>query len=164
MLVVTETLSLRLWSGLFDVDGEEDNEDVNDDVVHVEIEDDKVKEVVCDTFTVAEVRALPVEDEDCEGVMDVDTELLDDDDKILDIEFIIDWLTKAVTETDGEIFEELVKQVDNEGDVEIDRSEDVEMLTCTEIDSKADMEIEPELLLLALFVKEKNAVLEREVV
>jgi hypothetical protein len=106
VLVVPETLSLRLSSGLFDVDGEEDNEDVNDDVVHDEIEDDTVKEVVFDTFTVAEVlahtdkredteadrdnRALPVEDEECEGVIDDNIELLDDDDNILDIEFIID--------------------------------------------------------------------------
>jgi hypothetical protein len=106
VLVVPETLSLPLGRGLFDVDGEEDNENVNDDVEHDEIEDDKVKEVVCDTLTVAEVlahtdnredteadrdnRALPVEDEDCRGVKDGDIELLDDDEKLLDIEFTID--------------------------------------------------------------------------
>ena len=43
-----------------------------------------------DTEADRDNKALPVEDEDCEGDLEVDTDLLDIGDKLFDIEFILD--------------------------------------------------------------------------
>jgi len=56
-LVVSETLLLRLCSGLFDVDGEEDDEMDNVEDVHVDMVGDNVTRGLCDVIPESEVLA-----------------------------------------------------------------------------------------------------------
>jgi hypothetical protein len=81
---------------------------------------------------------LPVEDVDCEGKLDVDTELLDDGDALFDIELVIDCVEIIVREVVCEINEVSVTSVVKDGDDDGDRSDVEEMLSCKEGDGKED--------------------------
>ncbi len=106
MLVVPETLPLRLCSGLFDVDGDGDNESVDDDDEQVDIVTDNVTIADCDIIPESEALAhadsrddteaddesngLLDDDADCDKDCDEEIELTDDGDKLVDIDFILD--------------------------------------------------------------------------
>ncbi len=106
MLVDTETLPLRLCVGLFDEDDNDDSDNVNVEVVHADVDADGVIGTLIVTIPEAEVLAdadnredTEADDEsnglldgdvDCEDDINVDIVIIDDGDKIFDIEFIVD--------------------------------------------------------------------------
>jgi hypothetical protein len=106
VLVVPETISLRLCSGLFDVDGDGDEEGINDDDEQVDIVTDDVTIAVSDIIPELEVLAhadsrddTEADDEsngllddevDCDNDCDEEIELIEDGDKLFDIDFMPD--------------------------------------------------------------------------
>ncbi len=91
-----------------------------------------------DTEADDEGNVLPVENRDCVEEWDADIELMDDVDRPFDIEFILDWLTKAVTERVWEINEVSVTSAVKDGDCDTDRSDEGEELSRKEIDGNED--------------------------